>query len=83
MKMSNQTKPTPPKVVIAPDVRRKWLTAGKKYKVVGIWGDWDEVFGYGFYIIDDNGKIRHTVEYGSAHLYNLNWIIAEREVSND
>lgn len=81
--MSNQTKPAPPKIVVAPEGCQSWLTAGKEYDVTQIWSDWIEYGGYGFSIINDIGNRSDTVEFGSEHLNGGNWIIKEREVSHD
>ena len=80
--MSNQTKPAPPKIVIAPEGCCKYLTAGKEYEV-NVIEDYDKKIGYGFSLIDDDGDFLFAVERFSSHLNGGNWIIKEREVSHD
>lgn len=81
--METQTKPAPPKVVVAPEGGRQWLTAGKEYRVIGLWDDWDERYGYGFSIIDDWGIQLDCIEKRCKYLYRNNWIIKEREGSHE
>lgn len=81
--MSNQTKPAPPKIVVAPDGCKDYLTAGNSYEVIGLWDDFDEQYGYGFTILNDIGNEIDCMELDCCFLFNQDWIIAEREVSHD
>lgn len=86
MKMNTQTKPAPPKVVIAPVGCETYLTTGKEYQVTR-----HEYTGkqYLFEIIDDEGDFIVCLENRCLHLAldkwkgENNWIIKEREVSHD
>ena len=78
--MSNQTKPAPPKIVVAPEGCESYLTAGKEYDVFI-----HEYTGtqYYFEIIDDKGHVICCLENNDGHAGYNNWIIKEREVSHD
>lgn len=75
----NTNPPKPPKVVVAPEGCREYLTAGKEYPVIEVWDNFDKVRGYGFTIIDDFGDCQMTFENFSHDFKDGNWIIKERE----
>jgi hypothetical protein len=55
-------------IVIAPDGCASWLTPGKEYKVVQVYGNKQ------FSIRDDDDNLIYTNEIASAHLNRRNWI---------
>lgn len=75
----NTNTPKPPKVVVAPEGCNSYLTAGKEYEVVRLWDEWDDKYGYGFVIKNDDGDERDCIENECSYLGRLNWIIKERE----
>ena len=72
--------PAPPKIVIAPEYcKKEILTPSKEYTVNDIWDAYDEHYGYGFSIIDDNGRKLNCTEHICSELNWGNWITKERE----
>ena len=68
-----------PLVVKAPEGCKPNLTAGKEYKVIGYWANWDEELGYKFKIINDRGFESSCLERKCSHLNSQNWIVVKRE----
>jgi hypothetical protein len=55
-------------IVIAPDGCASWLTPGKEYTVVQVYGNKQ------FSIRDDDDNLIYTNEIASAHLNRKDWI---------
>lgn len=72
-------KPTPPKIVKAPEGCESYLTPGKEYKVLLHNNFMKKYSGYGFHIIDDEGDEIFSYEKISHHPNYQDWIIVERE----
>lgn len=73
-------KPTPPKIVKAPEGCAECLTPGKEYSVLKNDGSLSPTLGFGLWIVNDYGEKIFTNEKESfAYLNGQNWIIVERE----
>ena len=79
MNPMNTNPPKPPKVVVAPEGCPENFTEGKEYEVIRLWDKWDDRYGYGFIVKNDDGNECDCIENGCFYLNLLNWIIKERE----
>lgn len=58
-------------IVIAPEITADYLTPGKEYIIIELWG----VTGKGFMIYDDNHRITYCRIEHCANLTDNDWII--------
>lgn len=69
-----------PTKVVAPSSHDGYITKDRCYTTSAILDeDYDEISGWGFWILDDEGYEIFVAEIGCAHLNGGNWIVTERE----
>lgn len=67
-------------IVIAPEGIYIGITQGKEYLVTGIWDkNILDGYGWGFTILDDNGRERSCLEKKCSHINNHDWILKPTE----
>jgi len=55
------------------------ITECKEYLVIETWGKYDDVYGHGLTIVDDDNETHSILEMGDHEVKGGNWIVTERE----